>query len=166
MKTDTPLSIKYKPSNPCSCEICTNFCKRPGWWTVAEAEKAIRAGFSHRMMLEISPEKTFGVVSPAFAGCEKNFALQEYSTNGCNFLKNKLCELHGSMYQPLECRFCHHERRRSGISCHSDIAKEWNSRDGFELIDEWINEVDFRYYSHYYELIAKNTPRLFSTQSM
>jgi Ca-activated chloride channel family protein len=36
----------YKPSPPCSCDICRSFCHRPGWWTVEEAERAFEAGIT------------------------------------------------------------------------------------------------------------------------
>lgn len=36
--------------------ISSNFCQRPGWWTIEEAEKAIKEGLASSMMLEISPE--------------------------------------------------------------------------------------------------------------
>ncbi len=43
---------------------------RPGWWTVQEANEALHAGLGKRMMLEMSPDLSFGVLSPAFKGCE------------------------------------------------------------------------------------------------
>ena len=107
----------FPPSEPCSCKVCRSYCSRPGWWSVDEANRAIGLGYSHRMMLEVSPELTFGVLSPAFTGCEMNFALQEFSGNGCTFHKNDLCELFGTGIQPLECRFCHHERTGEGKKC-------------------------------------------------
>lgn len=65
-------------------------------------------------MLEIAPELTFGVLSPAFRGCEGGIALQQYAQNGCCFLSDSLCELHGTGFMPLECRFCHHLRAGLG----------------------------------------------------
>jgi hypothetical protein len=105
------------------------------------------------MMLEISPEHTFGVLSPAFKGCEGNFALQEFSSNWCTFLKNNLCELHGTGYQPLECRFCHHDRIGLGIKCHNDIEKDWNTPKGRVLINKWIKLVNFKGAAIYYSMI-------------
>jgi hypothetical protein len=67
------LREKYQPSEPCSCHVRLGYCLRPGWWTITEAAKAIKAGYAGRMMLEISPEKPFGVLSPAFKGCETFF---------------------------------------------------------------------------------------------
>lgn len=93
--TTISFAEKYPPSEPCCCEVCLSYCRRPGWWTVAEAAGAIEAGYGERMMLEISPEFTLGVLSPAFKGCEKFFSLQAYANNGCTFLKDGLCELHG-----------------------------------------------------------------------
>jgi hypothetical protein len=132
------LNEKYPPSEPCTCEICRAYCLRPGWWTVDEASKAIAAGYGDRMMLEISPELTFGVLSPAFKGCEKNFALQEFSRFGCNFLSNGLCELYGTGLEPLECRFCHHSRKGLGQKCHADIELDWNTPNGQTLVAKWV----------------------------
>jgi len=137
------LHEKYPPSQPCSCETCLNYCKRPGWWTVEETELAIHAGYANRMMLEISPERDFGVLSPSFKGNEGNYAFQVFSGNGCTFLKNDLCELYGTEFQPLECRYCHHERIGSGEECHFDIEKEWNSEKGKRLIVQWGNITGF-----------------------
>jgi hypothetical protein len=144
MKTDKPgLYEKYPPSEPCSCDVCVNYCRRPGWWTVGEAENAIKAGFAGRMMLEMSPDKRFGVLSPAFKGNEGEYSYQVFSKNGCTFLKSGLCELFGTGLQPLECRYCHHDRKGLGIKCHLDIEKEWQSDDAKRLIIRWGNQTGF-----------------------
>jgi len=132
------LNEKYPPSEPCDCEICKSYCIRPGWWTVEEASKALEAGYGGRMMLEMSPELTFGVLSPAFRGCEKDFALQKYCKSGCNFLIMEHCELHGTGLQPLECRYCHHSRNGRGVECHADIEKDWHTPKGQELVMKWV----------------------------
>lgn len=137
------LNDKYQPSASCSCQICKNFCLRPGWWTVDEAEKAIESGLANRMMLEISPERDFGVLAPAFKGNEANFALQLCSKNGCTFYNNGLCELYGTGLQPLECRYCHHDRKGLGLTCHLDIEKDWRRQQGQILIIEWGNIIGF-----------------------
>jgi hypothetical protein len=93
------------------------------------------------MMLEISPERTFGVLSPAFKGCEGFFALQDCKSNGCTFLKDNRCELHGSGFQPLECRFCHHDRPGLGPLCHADIEKDWHTPAGRALVAKWCKEA-------------------------
>lgn len=129
---------KYPPSEACACEICRVYCIRPGWWTVEEARKAIAAGYASRMMLEIAPEFTFGVLAPAFRGCESGFALQAFAASGCNFLKDNLCELHGTGFQPLECRFCHHNRKGQGRICHGDLERDWNTAEGQKLIQIWL----------------------------
>lgn len=148
------LEKKYRPSEPCTCKICRNYCQRPGWWTVKEAERAIDLGLEKRMMLEVSPELTFGVISPAFKGCEGNFALQEFSMNGCTFLKEDLCEVFGTFLQPLECRFCHHDRRGEGKNCHLDIEKDWNTYEGQKIVNKWILKTDFRWKDYYYGLLS------------
>jgi hypothetical protein len=135
------LAEKYPPSPPCSCDVCQSYCKRPGWWTVPEADRAIEAGYATRMMLEMSPEFTFGVLSPAFKGCEMKFAYQAYAGRGCTFLLDGKCELHGTGHQPLECRYCHHERAGMGPRCHADIERDWNSPEGRALVVKWSKTV-------------------------
>jgi hypothetical protein len=137
------LKDKYQPSEPCSCDICKSYCIRPGWWTVEEAQLALNAGLASRMMLEISPEHDFGVLSPAFKGNEGYYALQLFSRNGCTFLNNNLCELFNTGFQPLECRFCHHDRKGLGIKCHLGIEKEWRMKQGQKLIAKWVNMIGF-----------------------
>jgi hypothetical protein len=136
-KHETDLYAKYPASKPCTCEICKNYCMRPGWWTVKEAARAIDAGYANRMMLEMAPDLSFGVLSPAFKGCEANFAVNSNAQNGCNFLKNELCELFGTDHQPLECRFCHHERIGQGEKCHLDLEKDWKTPVGQAVIAQW-----------------------------
>ena len=131
------LAQAFPPSPPCGCDVCRAYCKRPGWWSVDEAARAMKAGYAGCMMLEVSADLTFGVLSPAFAGCEGNFALQEYALKGCCFLKHDLCQLHGTGVQPLECRFCHHDRRGQGQICHDALEKDWRTPAGQRLVREW-----------------------------
>jgi hypothetical protein len=142
-KRHKSLAEKYPPSKPCSCDICLSYCKRPGWWTVEEAARAIEAGYAIRMMLEMAPERSFGVLSPAFKGCEGDFALERCADRGCTFLKENLCELHSTRLQPLECRFCHHDRPGLGDQCHADIEKEWNTPAGRGLVVRWSKQTGF-----------------------
>lgn len=90
------------------------------------------------MMLEIAPEGTFGVLAPAFAGCEGGVALRECARNGCNFLRNGLCELHGTGLEPLECQYCHHLRKGLGLRCHADLEWDWRTPDGQALVYRWM----------------------------
>lgn len=137
------LHKKYPPSKSCTCKKCVSFCIRPGWWTIDEAAKAINEGFASRMMLEVSPEKDFAVLSPAFKGNESNFALQINAKNGCTFLHNNRCELFSAGLMPLECRFCHHDRMGLGVKCHSDIEQQWKTNDAKRLIVRWGNLTGF-----------------------
>lgn len=132
------VAKKYPPSEPCSCEICRGYCARPGWWTVGEAARAILYGLTGRMMLEVSSDFTFGVLSPAFFGCEGHIALQEFARYGCNFYKEGLCELFGTGLMPLECRFCHHSRAGQGTACHTDLEKDWRTPAGQILVQRWM----------------------------
>jgi len=102
--------------------------------------RAIEADLGGRMMLEVSPDLTFGVLSPAFWGCEGHFALQSYAGNGCGFLKNGLCELHETGLEPLECAYCHHLRKGLGTLCHADIEKDWRTSAGHNLVKRWAAE--------------------------
>ena len=129
---------EFPPSEPCGCEVCLAYCSRPGWWTVAEATRAIQGGYAECMMLELSPERTFGVLSPAFKGCEGFFAINEFSQNGCTFLEHARCQLHGTDFHPLECHFCHHSRVGLGQTCHAVLERDWNSRDGQTLVLAWL----------------------------
>lgn len=135
------LEERFPPSEPCSCSFCTACCARPGWWTVAQADRAIRAGYAGRMMLEIAPGFRFGVLSPAFRGCEGNFALQEHARSGCTFLRRGLCALHGTGFEPLECLFCHHDRIGQGSVCHGALEADWDSAAGRRLVSGWIARV-------------------------
>jgi hypothetical protein len=89
------------------------------------------------MMLEVAPERTFGVLSPAFKGCEEGFALEDFSSHGCTFLVHGLCALFGTGHQPLECRFCHHDRPGQGPACHAAIERDWNTAAGRALVRCW-----------------------------
>jgi hypothetical protein len=131
------LTKRYPPSKPCACHICLSYCSRPGWWTVEEAASAIGAGYAGRMMLELSPEFTFGVLAPAFKGNEGGVALQIFARQGCTFLQGKHCELFETSFRPLECRFCHHTRQGRGKKCHLAIEKDWCSQAGQRLIMRW-----------------------------
>ncbi len=143
MKPKKTLVEKYPPSEPCACPVCVSYCRRPGWWTVEEAVRAIEAGYANRMMLEMSPDRSFGVLSPAFNGCEMAFAANAYATRGCTFFKDERCELYGSGIEPLECRFCHHDRPGLGARCHADIERDWNTAGGRALAVRWSNLTDF-----------------------
>jgi hypothetical protein len=152
MQHKKELSKKYFPSEPCTCEICVGYCIRPGWWTVKEAAAAFHAGYANRMMLEIAPDRSFGVLSPAFQGCEGSFALQIYAKRGCNFLKAQRCELFGSGYEPLECRVCHHARPGLGPECHAEIEKEWAAPEGRALVVRWTRKMGLWKYLETYGL--------------
>ncbi len=143
MKYQTPnfIKLRYPPSASCSCEICRAYCIRPGWWTVEEALQAYRGGLAGRMMLELAPDLTYGVLSPAFKGCEGSIASQEYASSGCNFLKEGLCELHATEYLPLECRYCHHDRKGMGEQCHAAIGRDWNTDRGKKLVNRWVDFI-------------------------
>lgn len=128
------------PASPsCNCEICRGYCQRPGWWMVSEATLAIRKGLSYRMMLEISPEVTFGVLSPAFRGCEMRIATNAFKSTCCTFSHEDGWELYQSDLMPPECRFCHHERTGMGQNCHEALENDWNSAAGRKLVVEWCN---------------------------
>jgi hypothetical protein len=102
------------------------------------------AGHGGRMMLEVAPERTFAVLSPAFRGCEGGFAWNEFANRGCCFLQNSRCELHGTGLQPLECRFCHHDRPGQGPLCHADLEADWHSPEGRALVDRWVRKLGLR----------------------
>ena len=142
-KKPKSLADKYPPSQPCTCAVCVSYCARPGWWTVDEARRALEAGYASRMMLEMSPDNSFGVLSPAFKGNELEFAQERFKSGGCTFLIHERCELFGTGHTPLECRFCHHDRPGQGPRCHADIEKEWNTPSGKALVVIWSRQTGF-----------------------
>lgn len=133
-----PLYVRFPPSDPCSCDICTYFCHRPGWPLVEQARLAIEAGYGASLMLELSSDRLFGVLAPAFTGNEGYFALQRYASKGCTFLDQGLCTIHAEAFLPLECRYCHHDRLGSGMQCHQEIARDWHTSKGIRLIRRWL----------------------------
>lgn len=135
------LAERFPPSPPCGCPICLGFCRRPGWWTVDEAARALRSGLGPRMMLELAPERTFAVLSPAFLGNEGAFALAAFEGRGCTFLHAGQCELHGGPFQPLECRFCHHDRPGQGPVCHAALEADWHTPTGQDLVVLWCRRA-------------------------
>lgn len=135
------LADCFPSSPPCGCAVCLSYCARPGWWSVAEAVRAFAAGYGSQMMLEVSPERTFGVLSPAFRGCEGGFALQQFATRGCTFLHDDRCRLHGTPFMPLECRFCHHDRVGQGPICHAALEADWKTPAGRALVRDWCETM-------------------------
>ena len=131
------LEQKFPASPGCSCKICQSYCQRPGWWTIEQAETAINKGYAHRMMMEISPQFDFAVLSPAFYGCEGFIATNEGARRGCNFLKNGMCELHSTEILPLECAFCHHDRVGEGIKCHKELEFHWKTMKAQNVVLRW-----------------------------
>ncbi len=79
------LQERFPPSEPCACETCLACSARPGWWAVDEALKALDSGYGSRMMLEVAPDRSFGVLSTAFRGCEGLLATNKYALNSCTF---------------------------------------------------------------------------------
>ncbi len=135
------LSKRFPPSEPCTCTTCTAFCQRPGWWSVAEAARALEQQLGPRMMLEVAPDRSFGVLAPAFYGSEASFAFQKFASRGCNFLVNQRCQLFGSGLQPLECRFCHHARLGQGPACHAALEQNWDTLAGRRLVRRWCKQL-------------------------
>lgn len=136
-----PISERFPPSEACDCTVCRAYCARPGWWSVEQARLAFLAGYGKSMMLELSPDHSFGVLSPAFRGCEGMFALQTFAHNGCTFLHRDRCKLHGTQFFPLECSFCHHSREGQGMLCHDALARDWDSPAGKLLVKDWIMQI-------------------------
>jgi hypothetical protein len=107
-----------------------------------QALLVLHEGYAGRIMLEISPERTFAVLSPAFKSCEGGFALQSAAEKGCSFLlPDKNCELHATPFLPLECAFCHHERVGQGRLCHADLERDWNTPHGQLLVKRWCRQM-------------------------
>ena len=141
--THVELLMKYPPSEGCACSICCSYCKRPGWWSIEQVRTAMRNGYSHRMMMEISPEFTFAVLAPAFKGNEGMIAKNEKAYHSCTFLRHGRCELHDTELFPLECAFCHHDRAGLGKKCHYDIELNWNTPRGQAMVLRWCERIKY-----------------------
>jgi hypothetical protein len=116
---------------------------------VVEAAEAFHAGYAGRMM-------TFGVLAPAFRGAEGQFGLQQFAASGCNFLVEDRCQLHGTGFMPLECRFCHHDRRGQGEQCHRELEEDWASAPGMALIERWMELTGFTGREYFSRLVRRN----------
>lgn len=134
------LRDRFPPSPPCTCDVCVGYCARPGWWSVEQAAAALET-LAPRMMLELSPDRRSGVLAPAFRGCEGRIATSAGALAGCTFLVAQRCELFGTPHAPLECRFCHHDRRGLGPACHDALAASWRTPLGQALVARWQNLV-------------------------
>jgi len=95
------------------------------------------------MMLEVAPDFSFAVLSPAFKGCEGYIAINEFASAGCIFYSGGLCEIHASDIQPLECRVCHHESQGMGPKIHRELENEWNTKKGQKVVINWMKEIKF-----------------------
>jgi hypothetical protein len=91
----------------------------------------------------MSAHRSVGVVGPAFRGNEVDFALQRHASAGCTFLDGGRCQLYGTGLQPLECRYCHHDRPGLGSRCHEDIGRAWDSPEGRALVVRWAKLTGF-----------------------
>ncbi|MDT3358486.1 MAG: hypothetical protein LIR47_03985 [Spirochaetota bacterium] len=140
-----PLYAKFPPSPHCSCSICLSYCARPGWPLVEEARSAVEAGMAGRLMLEFSPDFSYGILAPAFRGNEGYFALSLYARQGCTFLQDGKCTICCEPFRPLECRFCHHARTGQGLACHQAIARQWNTSKGKRVVHRWLVEQGLEY---------------------
>ncbi len=137
-KPTLPLAERFPPSEACSCVVCRGYCARPGRWSVDQAQKALLAGYGVQMMLELSPDRKYGVLSPAFRGCEGMVSLQEYAQNGCTFFRHGLCALFHTGFEPLECRYCHHDRAGQVTICLDALMQDWLTPAGQALVRSWL----------------------------
>lgn len=112
-------------SQACRCPSCRAECKRvSGWFTPAEAEKAIKTGLASRLVF-VEEEQTG--IAPAGT---------EFPNHGrCTFLLlDERCELHGRDYKPIECRTgfgC--DRRDPAAPTVQDMYELWASAEGSKV---------------------------------
>lgn len=145
-------------SKSCHCPRCVNLClHNPGWMTPTEAELAIKAGLSNRLMRdwlepsdEIKNKERIYVLCPASEGCEgkdaPDFDMYELimssltgslSKGECTFLnEHNRCELHTTGFKPIECRLNFGCRPRVSIRNHT-VAKLWNTPKGRAVLAKW-----------------------------
>ena len=148
----------------CACAKCREACKRnPGWFTPAEARRAIEAGFANRLMRDwLEPSTVVGnkeriyVLAPASEGYEGDDApeIPEYESileamfappfekGRCIFFsKDERCEIHDSEFKPIQCRTAFTCRREvlGGNASASNfiVARMWDTDEGREVIAVW-----------------------------
>lgn len=152
-----------KAERSCECEHCQNACrKNPGWMIPAEAQKAMDAGFSGRLMLdwfepdpEIGNEDRIWVLAPASVGYggreARDFTIFDYITSSavkgrCSFLTcDGKCEIHASGFKPHQCRIvmaCEDVEFNapSHEASNFSVARLWDTDEGRNAVSRWREE--------------------------
>jgi Fe-S-cluster containining protein len=128
---------------PCDCEKCKHECEKvPGWFTPAEATRAIGAGYANRMSLvaEKSPDIAFAL-APSIVGWEGKSTA--FAFGRCSFLtKEGRCEIHDSGFKPIECRFGYGCRRSAPDYPEPEAMRAlWRTVEGDTAIRLWQSKV-------------------------
>ncbi len=149
----------------CTCDRCVSACKSyPGWFTPAEASRAIKAGHARKIMRDwLEPSGELGnddkiyVLAGASNGCEgadapdfADMSMVDILTalfggkkpikGPCAFLKDKRCTIHDSGFKPKQCRETFGCNPNSGPD-NFVMARLWNTKNGRAVIAEWQKAV-------------------------
>ncbi|MFL6764533.1 MAG: hypothetical protein ACJ8FO_04980 [Sphingomicrobium sp.] len=125
----------------CACSACKKACETvPGWFTPAEAVRAIEAGLARRMSAVSEILSGMFALAPSVAGREGRAGW--HGLGRCTLLTaDGRCEIHDSGFKPVECR--------TGYGCHDgpDLPKVeemwamWRSPEGKAAVELWQSRV-------------------------
>lgn len=115
---------------------------RPGWFSPADAARAMDAGLAKSLMLDYwEADGSLGhteVIGAPISGYEGRRA--PYSPVGeCGFLKDSKCSIHSSGFKPLECSVSCCKLKQPNL--HMKIAKMWASDEGRKAVERWKRET-------------------------
>lgn len=161
--------MKTPSTKGCTCSKCVAPCRTsPGWFTPQEAELAILAGHSERLMRDwLEPSEEHGnkeriyVLAPASVGCEGRDAPEilpndpddleamigkvleligdGWEKGECTFLtEDNRCEIHKSGFKPKQCRECFGCKPDSGPD-NFEMIRFWDNPEAQALVEKWRN---------------------------
>ncbi len=144
----------------CSCEKCVYACKSiPGWMSPHDADAAISAGLSDRLMrVAFKPARFRDVgiytLAPAIAGHEGRDAPGVCAPNAwsaifgafsgipwiegrCTFLNEQdRCAIHDSGFKPIQCRTSYACTKAESPDNFA-VAAMWNTDYGAAVLKRW-----------------------------
>lgn len=141
----------------CDCDRCRQLCTRnPGWFTPAEARAAIDEGYADRMMRDwLEPCEEVGntmriyVLAPAAYGYEGGDAREmsffdfDFHKGWCVLQHNGLCEIHDTMFKPIQCRTAFGcDRDSDAFVDNYDVARLWDTDEGRDVVAAWEARTD------------------------
>jgi hypothetical protein len=122
----------------CSCDLCKSECTRmPGWFSPAEARRAIDAGLASRLSSVRQGEVV--ALAPSRVGMEGRET--DFGGGRCTFYRNDgYCEIHDTDFKPIECVTGFGCSKGNCISLAS-MFKMWQSGIGRRSVTAWRKAI-------------------------